>query len=39
MAAILVIGLGPEGGDLELMAVLDDQHHAEFSADRNGAFE
>ncbi len=38
-AAILIIRLGAEGGDLELMSALDDDHHAEFAPDGDGAFE
>src|ERR1700683_1060419 len=36
---ILIIHLGAEGGDLELMSAFDDDHHAEFSSDGDGAFE
>ena len=37
--AILVIRLGAKGGDLELMFAFDDNHHAEFAADGDGALE
>ena len=39
MPAILVIRLGPERSDLELVAAFDHHHHAELAADRNGALE
>ena len=38
-AAILIIRLGAEGGDLKLVSPFDDDHHAEFFADGDGAFE
>ena len=38
-AAVLVIGLGAEGGDLELLPAFDDDHHAEFSSDGDGLLE
>ena len=37
--AIPVIRLGPERGDLELLFAFDDDHHAEFAPDGDGAFE
>jgi hypothetical protein len=37
MAAILVIGLGAEGGHLEFMAGFEDNDDAEFAAHGNGA--
>jgi hypothetical protein len=39
MTAILVIGLGAEGGDLELVAALDDDDHTELAAHRDRALE
>ena len=38
-AAIPVIRLGAKRGDLELLSAFDDNHHAEFSPDGDGAFE
>src|ERR1035437_3767129 len=37
--AILVIRLGAERGDLKLLFVFNDDHHAEFASDSDGAFE
>jgi hypothetical protein len=39
MAAVLVIGLGAEGGDLEFAAGIEDDEDAELAADGNGARE
>ena len=39
MTAILVIGLGTEGGHLELLAVFNDDHHAEFATDGDRSLE
>src|ERR1700733_10956210 len=37
-ATVFVIRFGAKSGDLELMPAFDDDHHAEFSADGDGAF-
>ena len=37
--AILVIRLGAEGGDLELLAAFDDDHYPELASDRDRALE
>ena len=37
--AILVIRLGAERGDLKLLFVFNNDHHAEFASDSDGAFE